>query len=208
MAKKYVMLETRAKKSDALPFLQSKVNLIEKMGFEVRIIRTDDEQTLGRKYTLYINEKGITSERAAPYSKEQDGAAERSSQDLILKSRTMAVDSGIPTKYWPEITRVAAYIENRIPTKAIGWKTLFEEVMGKKPTVAHMRAYGCKAYALISKEKIPRLQKLDPRAYIEYLIGYDSTNIYRVLVPSQMRVIRVRDVTFKETTSTTTSPPI
>src|SRR5271165_4637278 len=57
-----------------------------------------------------------------------------------------------------------------------------------------MYVYGTRAYAL--DHHIPRKNKLDPRAYIGHLVGYDSTNIYRIWIPSRMKVIRTRDVTF------------
>ena len=46
--------------------------------------------------------------------------------------------------------------------------------------------------------KRKRLLKLDPRAHIGYLVGYDSTNIYRIWVPHQGKVISTRDVIFDE----------
>jgi hypothetical protein len=46
---------------------------------------------------------------------------------------------------------------------------------------------------------IPRTQKLEPRAHIGYLVGYESTNIFRIWVPSRNEVIKTRDVTFNET---------
>ena len=41
--------------------------------------------------------------------------------------------------------------------------------------------------------------KLDPRAHIGYLVGYDSTNIYRIWIPHKGKVISTRDVIFDET---------
>ena len=46
---------------------------------------------------------------------------------------------------------------------------------------------------------IPKSEKLKPRAYIGYLVGYDSTNIFRIWIPSKQRVICTCDVTFNET---------
>ena len=43
-----------------------------------------------------------------------------------------------------------------------------------------------------------RLQRLDPKAWIGYLIGYQSTNIYPVCIPSLAKVISTRDVVFDE----------
>ena len=51
-----------------------------------------------------------------------------------------------------------------------------------------------------TKLKRKRLMKLDPRAHIGYLVGYNLTNIYRIWVPHQGKVISTRDVIFDENT--------
>jgi hypothetical protein len=48
--------------------------------------------------------------------------------------------------------------------------------------------------------KKKRLMKLNPRAHISYLVGYDSTNIYRIWIPHKGIVISTRDVIFDEET--------
>ena len=41
--------------------------------------------------------------------------------------------------------------------------------------------------------------KLEAHAEVGYLVGYNSTNIYRIYIPSRKEVRRIRDVTFCET---------
>jgi len=48
--------------------------------------------------------------------------------------------------------------------------------------------------------KKKRLSKLDPRAHIGYLVGYDSTNIYRIWIPYKGIVISTRDIIFNKKT--------
>jgi len=43
-----------------------------------------------------------------------------------------------------------------------------------------------------------RLQKLNSRAHIGYLVGYDSTNIFRIWIPHRGEIISSRDVIFDE----------
>ena len=50
-------------------------------------------------------------------------------------------------------------------------------------------------YKLPKKE---RRNKLYPRAYIRYLVGYDSTHIWRIWILSKLKVICTRDVTFND----------
>ena len=44
-----------------------------------------------------------------------------------------------------------------------------------------------------------KLDKLVPKAYISYLVGYELTNIFRIWLLSQKRVISLRDVVFDST---------
>jgi hypothetical protein len=48
--------------------------------------------------------------------------------------------------------------------------------------------------------KKKRLSKLDPRAHIGYLVGYNSTNIYRIWILYKGIVISTRDVIFDKKT--------
>jgi len=46
--------------------------------------------------------------------------------------------------------------------------------------------------------KIPKKQKLRPRAQIGYLLGCNSSNIFRIWIPQEHEVIATRDATFDE----------
>jgi hypothetical protein len=63
-----------------------------------------------------------------------------------------------------------------------------------------LKAYDCTAYAttVIYKQKKARLRKLDPRADISYLMGYNFINIYRVWIPYTGKIISTKDVIFDE----------
>jgi hypothetical protein len=73
----------------------------------------------------------------------------------------------------------------------------------RKPQQAHLKVYGCKAFAMTpeAQDKKKRLQRFNPKAWIGYLVGYQSTNIYRIWVPSKNKVINSRDVIFDEETT-------
>jgi hypothetical protein len=68
--------------------------------------------------------------------------------------------------------------------------------MKEKLDLSHLHVFGCQAYPHI--KNIPRKDKLEPRTHLGYLVSYDSTNIYRIWVPSIDRVLRIRDVTFDD----------
>lgn len=171
----------------------------------VSFLIADDERGYGLtddSARAYCSQEGIRLQIRAPHTKEQNGSAERSGKNLIDRSRSMRVMSNLPLALTPEIYVAAGYLLNRTPTRSIDWKTPFEMAYNKKPSIAHLKLYGCRAYAL--RPQIPRGDKLTPRALIGYLVGYDASNIYRIWLPKarsrahQGKVIRTRDVTFKE----------
>src|SRR5438045_1284608 len=105
------------------------------------------------------------------------------------------------------------YLHNRTPRHSLGWKSPYEafydftmsteRVTGpRKPILHHLKAYGCCCYVLIKSAGDPdhpkKLRKLQPRAHIGFLVGYESTNIYRVWIPHKKKVISARDVLFNE----------
>ena len=95
---------------------------------------------------------------------------------MIAKARTMRVHANLPACLGFKAFKAAGYIANRTPKRKLGWKTPYKVVYGRKPDLAHLRTYGYRAYLL--RNKIPKLEKLAPRAHISYLVGYNSLNIY------------------------------
>lgn len=61
----------------------------------VQVIRMDGETSLGSEFTIWTNRKGIIVEPSALYTLAQNGAAERSGKELIIKARAMEVESNI-----------------------------------------------------------------------------------------------------------------
>src|SRR3989440_12983679 len=47
-------------------------------------------------------------------------------------------------------------------------------------------------------KKTNRLQRLNPKAWIGYLVGYNSTNVYRIWNPVFNIIILTRDIVFNE----------
>ncbi|KAM4060736.1 GAG-pre-integrase domain-containing protein [Hirsutella rhossiliensis] len=62
-----------------------------------------------------------------------------------------------------------------------------------QPDITFLKAYGCRAYPLTPQALQNRQKKdlkTDPHTEIGYLVGYDSTNIFRIWIPSTSEVRR------------------
>ena len=60
--------------------------------------------------------------------------------------------------------------------------------------MVYIHLFSYKAYSLIYK--IKKFDKMNLRAQIGYLCGYDFINIFRIWLLIQAKVIRIRDVKF------------
>ncbi|KAG6995781.1 hypothetical protein G7Y79_00042g078860 [Physcia stellaris] len=191
------MIYTHESKGQATEVLIRAIHTIEtRYNGKVVFVRSDGERALGTQWGNYCALKGITSEPSAVDTPAQNGHSERLGGILLTKSRAMRLEANLPVYLWPWVNETAGYIMNRTPSKKHGWKTPFEMVTGKKPNLAHIVQYGAKAYPL--DKDIPKKEKMRAKAHIGFLVGYDSTNIFLIWIPSQRKVIRTRDVTFNE----------
>ncbi|KAG7115870.1 Copia protein like [Verticillium longisporum] len=178
-----------------------------------KVIECDNEimkhslTTIAFLRTLYIK-----VEPSAPYTPAQNGSAEVSGSIIKTKARAMRVGARLPEHLWVEIYRAAVYLHNRTPKYIYSWRTPYDKfhtflahrdgvvVENRKPYQAHLRAYGCKAYAMTREAQLrtQKKQRLNPKAWIGFLVGYQSTNIYRIWNPQTGKIISTREVIFNE----------
>jgi hypothetical protein len=173
--------------------------------FEVIIIRLDGQQSIldSDEWSDYVADTGLTIEVSAPDVHEQNGGAEKSGAVLTYRAAKLKSSGKLPDQLWSECYEAAAYILNRVPTRRLDWLSplgKLQQLTGvpvPEPKIAHLRAFGSRAYAL--NYHLNQLDRLEPRVHIGYLVGYESTNIFRVWIPQLSRIISTRDVTFDET---------
>uniref|UniRef100_H3H9X7 Retroviral polymerase SH3-like domain-containing protein n=1 Tax=Phytophthora ramorum TaxID=164328 RepID=H3H9X7_PHYRM len=98
--------------------------------------------------------------------------------------------------FWAEAAMTAIYVKNRLPSPKVEHKTPFEIVYKSKPSVKHMRVFGCQTYILTPKEK---RRKWDPKARAGLFLGYEEVSkAYRLYDIEAGQVVVSRDVNFDE----------
>ena len=191
------MVETHRNKSDCFQALKNMATLANRLfKAKIRFIRLDGETALGPEFTEWRQDEGIQIEQTPPHTAEPRGLIERAGRSLTERARCLKIAANLPNYLWKELYKVSAFLLNRTPVKSLGWITPWEAVTGNKPSFSYVEQFGCKAYATI--KKIPKLQRLELRAYIGYLVGWDATDIYRIWLPSKHKIIRTRDVIFSK----------
>ena len=175
-----------------------------------KVIECDGELTKSNDIRKYVEvNKRMRLEPSAPGTQSQNGGAERAGALIKAKARAGAK---LPAYLWKEIYQAAVYVgtcTTEPPSTCTGGPLLTTVFIPIWPTemaswwktgARNKGIFECKAFAMtedaLRKEK--RRQRLNPKAWIGYLVGYNSTNIYRIWNPLTGKVIATQDVTFNE----------
>jgi hypothetical protein len=115
---------------------------------------------------------------------------------LMEKARCMLSGVGLGKELWAEAVGTACYLVNQSPSSTLDEKTPHEVWTGKKPSLTHLKVFGCEAYVHVPKENKSKLDKKDEKCIF---IGYkDGLKGYKIWNPETKKVVYSRDVVFRE----------
>ncbi|KAG3046805.1 hypothetical protein PC122_g24254 [Phytophthora cactorum] len=134
---------------------------------------TQDQQPSINSLKAFYEDEGIEQQTTVPYAHQTNGTAERAIRTIVTIGRSMLHHAKLDKCFWAEAAMTAIYVKNRLPSPKIEHKTPFEIVYKSKPSVKHMRVFGCRTYILTPKEK--RL-KWDPKARAGIFLGYEEVS--------------------------------
>eukprot|EP00253_Pinus_taeda_P022018 PITA_22018 len=76
---------------------------------------------------------------------------------LMERERSMLSGARLGQEFWAEAGDTACYLVNRSPSSALEDRTPQEVWAGKKPSLSHLRVFGCDAYVHVPKENRTKL---------------------------------------------------
>ncbi|KAG8492349.1 hypothetical protein CXB51_009664 [Gossypium anomalum] len=164
---------------------------------KIKALRTNNgTEYLSERFQKLCEHAGIHHQLTTVYTPQQNRVCERKNRTVMNMARCLLFQSKLPSKFWAEAVNTSVYLLNKLPTRAVKDKTPFEAWYGLKPSVSHLKVFGCMCYALIPVE---RRIKLEKRSAPGIFVGYSSTkNGYRVYDPSTKKVLVSRDIRFDE----------
>ncbi|KAK1660307.1 hypothetical protein QYE76_048469 [Lolium multiflorum] len=119
-------------------------------------------------------------------------------QTVVAMARSMMKSKGLPGKFWGEAVNTAVYLLNRAPSRSVAGITPYEAWYGWKPSVDHLRTFGCVAHV---KTVSGHNSKLVNRSTPMIMTGYDGSKTYRLCNPYTNKVVVTSDVVFEEENS-------
>jgi hypothetical protein len=164
---------------------------------KIKVLRTDNGgEFCGNEFKEFCKKCGIARQKTTPYTPQQNGVAERMNRTLMEKARSMLSGAGLGQEFWAEAVSTTCYLVNRSPSSALDDTTPHEVWSGKKPSLQHLRVFGCDAYVHVPKEN---RSKLDNKAEKCIFIGYkDGVKGYKLWNPETKKTVYSRDVVFRE----------
>ena len=188
-------------KSDALSMFKRYRQEAESItGQKLQVLRSDHGgEFVNHSFNMELEKHGIHRQLTNPRTPEQNGTAEHLNRTLLDMAIAVLSDSGLPKQFWAEAVTTAMYIRNRVLTHSIQGITPYEGWFGTKPSLGHLRVWGCLCYVLHDDSS---QGKLDERSRPCALVGYSKESKgYRLFDPSAKaphQVITSQNVVFLE----------
>jgi transposase InsO family protein len=119
-------------------------------------------------FDQFCLEHGVDQQFFAPLVPQQNVVMERKNCTLFEMARTMLDEHSTPMRFWADAISTVCYISNRIFLCSILHLTPFELRFDRKPSVSHLKPFGCKCFIL----KCGNPDKFQSLSFDGILIGY------------------------------------
>lgn len=162
-------------------------------------LQTDNgAELVGTEFLAVCAELGFRLRTAPPYTPQHNGSAERRWGSLASMVRCLQVNFGrrLDSRFWFLAMRHAAFLLNRLPTRANGDLSPFQVLSGERPDLAKLRVFGSRVWVHDHRR---REGKLGQTALRGFYVGHNMRNDSAIVfLPTSNNCIDSRDVAFVE----------
>lgn len=189
------LLASKDRVYDAFVNFQSYVT--NQFNAKIKVFRSDNGgEYTSHKFKDHLAKHGIIHQTSCPYTPQQNGVAERKNRHLMEVARSMMFNTNVPRRFWSDAVMAACYLINRIPTRILTDLAPFEVLNRTKPSIDHLRVFGCICFVLRPGELRDKLEAKSTKCMF---LGYSTTQKgYKCYDFSKNRTIVSRDVKFIE----------
>jgi hypothetical protein len=148
----------------------------------------------------YFEKQGTIMTTTTRDTPQHNGIAERMNRTILEIARAMLFHAQMHVSYWQDAVLTAVYLINYwVPTTmTVENMTRHEAWTGHKPSISHLRVFGCDVYRHILRDQ--RTNKMSVTSRAGVFIGYDEekNGYYKIWDPQERKLYRTRDVQFVE----------
>jgi len=157
----------------------------------IKVLRSDSGgEYMSRDFHELLLQKGIISHRSCPYTPQQNGAAECKNRHLLDVTRTLLLDSSVPSKFWVETLSTAVYLINCLPSQVLNFNSLYYRLYHEAPSYSDLHTFGCVCFVHLPSNERHKLSAQSAKcAFLGYSISHKGFVCYD-LSCSKFRVSR------------------
>jgi hypothetical protein len=127
---------------------------------KIKVLRIDNGGEFYRsEFKEFYKKCGIERQKTTPYTPLQNGVVERMNMKLMEKERSMLNGVELGQEFWAEVVGTSCYLVNQSLSSALDDKTPHEVWTKNKPSLQHLRVFGCDSYVHLPKENRSKLDK-------------------------------------------------
>jgi hypothetical protein len=124
-------------------------------------------------------QKGIISHRSCPYTPQQNGVAERKNRHLLDVTRTLLLDSSVPSKFWVEALSTAVYLINRLPSQVLNFDSPYYRLYHEAPSYSDLHTFSCVCFVHLPSNERHKLSAQSAKcAFLGYSISHKGFVCY------------------------------
>ena len=127
-----------------------------------------------KAFEQLMHDNGIHVYDSVLHTPQQNGHAEQFIRTIMDKAQAMCLHASLPDFYWEFAILHAAHIYNCTPKQGLSWKTPYELLYKKPPTISHLQVFRCGAYVHLPAETCH--DKLDPKSQLMIYLGIAPGN--------------------------------
>ena len=117
---RYTIIYALRQKSDTFSKFREYKALVQNYhDYKIKALRSDNGgEYTSHQFAKFLRDSGISHEKTAPYSPEQNGVSERANRTLVGRAKAMILDGNMRDNLLAEAIHTAVYLNNRSPTSA------------------------------------------------------------------------------------------
>jgi hypothetical protein len=170
----------------------------------IKKIRSEQKISINIRLENWVNDQNIEWEWSSKNTLEQNDKSERFEALLIEKARCIREFFKLFEDLYSECYLAAAHLLNRTLMTQLRWDSslirlqrLFKKSI--RWELNHLKILDCKTYVLLKdSDASSRSEKMKARAFVNYLVEYNFTNIFRIWNLEKSYVSDYKDVIFDE----------
>ena len=125
-------------------FLRCFITFVEnQLSFKIKTFQSDGMKFVNSRVKTLLQKHEIFHQISCPYTPQQNGQVEQKNHHIVETGLAMMFHGHILAQYWVHAFSSAMYTINRLPTKVLSIKSMFEMLFNRVPAYDIFHPFGC-----------------------------------------------------------------